>query len=155
MVLGCCHSFPTFLHLRSSFIELDWMWPLTHGISSMQYGWWRITSCSKGWSLPYVLYLQLRTGQEILTVTFTVWLLDHTAKWLLTVWPYWKSADDCWLHAHFVLWPIMYGRKQSDPTSSLVYGVKMPSLSCYYGAYGSDHPLCSMLLTWMWCLPLP
>jgi len=31
----------------------------------------------------------------------------------------------------------------------------MPGLSSYYGAYGSDLPLCSMLLTWIWCLSLP
>ena len=28
--------------------------------------------------------------------------------------------------------PIMYGRKRSNPTPTLVYGVKMPGLSCYY-----------------------
>ena len=147
MVLRCCHSFPTFLHLRSLFIELDWMWSLLHGISSIQYGWWRITSCSKGWSLPYVLYLQLRTGQEILTITFTVWLLDHTAKWLLTVWPYWKSADDRWLHAHFVLWSIIIRKKAKRPhlflsiqgqgsrcpaITTVHMGVTIPCAACFW-----------------------
>jgi len=41
---------------------------------------------------------------------------------------------------------IIYVRKQSNPTPSLVQGVKISSLRCYYGAYGSDHPLCSTLL---------
>jgi len=36
---------------------------------------------------------------------------------------------------------IIYGRKQSDSTLSLVYGVKITGHSCEYCAYLSDHPL--------------
>jgi len=32
-------------------------------------------------------------------------------------------------------YPIIYRRKRSDSTPSLVYGVKIPSLSCWYSAY--------------------
>jgi len=47
-------------------------------------------------------------------------------------------------YAHLLSFdPIMYGRKQSNSTPSLVYGIKMPGLSCWYGAYGSDHPVCT------------
>jgi len=147
MVFGCYLSFPAFLHLRSL------LWPSPHGTSSIHYSWWWTTSCKQGVVTPIRTVLTAKTGSRNFDRHFyslTAWPHCKIALDRLTILGIsWKSANDRWLRAHFVLWPIIYGRKRSDPTSSLVYGVKMSSLSCYYGVYGSDHPLCSMLLTWM------
>ena len=59
--------------------------------------------CSTAW--PYCKMAVLLNWNQLMTVDYTHIL----------------SCD-----------PIMYGRKRSNPTPTLVYGVKMPGLSCYY-----------------------
>ena len=63
---------------------------------SWEYGIWEPQSPFQQVVTPIcTIYYQLRPGSRN---------LDHHF-YCLTVWPYWQSADYCWLHTHFVPWP--------------------------------------------------
>jgi len=143
MVLGCCLSFPTFLHLKILFI----IWirlnvtfnPVQLGIANhfMQQG------------VVTLIHTILTAKTRVKEFWLSLLLFDCSTALQNGFWPFDRTGNHLMTvdYTHILSFdPI---RKWRDPTPSLVYRVRMPGLSCYYGVYGSDHPLCSMLLTWM------
>ena len=74
---------------------------------------------------PICMILMAKTSSRNFDRQFYFLNVWPHCKWLLTDWLYWKSANDCWLHAHFD--PILVRKKAKRP-HPLVYGVKVSSL---------------------------